>query len=110
MAMRSHKPVRDTRKLCLVALVLGASLLPVAQAAGPWRADASNTRGWQFMTPQERVEHQARIRAFDDYQACRTYQIEHHRTMQERARQQGRTLGPEQRDFCAHLQPAPGTR
>jgi hypothetical protein len=51
MAMRSHKSVRDIPKVCLVALVLGASLLSGVQVESPWRAEASNTRSWQFMTP-----------------------------------------------------------
>lgn len=85
-----------------IALAVSLVMAP-AHAAGPWRADAGNTRGWQLMTPEERLVHQAAIRSFDSYSACRAYQAEHHRAMDERAKQQGRVLAPEQRDFCAHL-------
>jgi hypothetical protein len=93
----------------LIALAAGLAMAP-AHPAGPWRADAGNTRGWQFMTPEERLAHQAKIRAFDSYSACRTYQADHHRAMDERAKQQGRVLAPEQRDACAHLQPPTAAR
>lgn len=90
--------------LAMIALAASVAMAPAsALGAGPWRADAGNTRGWQFMTPEERLAHQATIRAFDSYSACRAYQADHHRAMEERAKQQGRDLAPEQRDFCAHL-------
>lgn len=43
---------------------------PVGRAGGPWRAGEANTRGWQLMTPEERIEHQSRVRSFTDYDAC----------------------------------------
>ncbi|MBP9712381.1 MAG: hypothetical protein KBD60_01660 [Sterolibacterium sp.] len=86
----------------LLWMVLSAPL----QAYGPWRADAQNTRGWQFMSPEERIEHQARMRGFRDADACRAYQLEQHRRMTERAQVQGVTLRPAPRDACAHLPPA----
>ena len=45
-----------------------------AHARGPWRASETNTRGWQFMTPEERIEHQAKVRGFGAYEECRAYQ------------------------------------
>lgn len=72
-------------------------------AAEPWRADSNNTRGWQLMTPKERIAHQATIRSFQDVAQCRAYQLEHHRMMEERARVQGRSLEATGRDLCAHL-------
>jgi len=87
-----------------IALAVSLVMAP-AHAAGPWRADAGNTRGWQLMTPGERLAHQAAIRAFDNYSACRAYQSDQHHAMDERAKQQGRVLAPEQRDYCAHLKP-----
>ena len=61
------------------------------------------------MTPQERLEHQATVRAFTDYEACRAYQAQHHETMQERALASGQTLKPasERRDLCERLRPQP---
>jgi hypothetical protein len=51
-----------------------------AHAQGPWRASETNARGWQFMTPEERIEHQAKVRGFRTYEECRTYQTVYTRT------------------------------
>ena len=78
-------------------------------AAGPLRASERNTSGWAYMTPQERLEHQATVRAFTDYDACRAYQRRHHEAMAARAQASGQALKPEseRRDICAHLRPLP---
>ena len=93
----------------LMRLILPLMLWSVgaAMAAGPVRASEGNTSGWDWMTPRERLEHQAAVRAFTDYTACRAYQIKHHETMEARARASGQTLKPasERRDICEHLRP-----
>jgi len=97
------------RAPALTISLLGLLLLSLASPAeerGPWRASERNTRGWQLMTPEERVEHQARIRGFRTYQECRDYQARHHQLMKERARQAGAELPQAGRDFCRHLQAA----
>jgi hypothetical protein len=90
------------RFLCLLLLCVGA-----AHASGPWRAGERNTSGWAYMTPKERLEHQATVRAFTDYDACRAYQLQHHEAMEARAQASGQTLKPaaERRDLCEHLRP-----
>lgn len=80
------------------------------QALGPWRASETNTRGWQFMTPEERIEHQAKVRGFTSYGECRAYQVEHHRLMEARARERGMALPSGGQDFCAHLKPGSESR
>ena len=87
-----------------VALLL-AIATPTA-GSGPWRASETNTRGWQLMTAEERIEHQARIRGFRSYDECRSYQLAHHRLMEERARQRGIELPRGRRDVCEHLRQA----
>lgn len=89
----------------IVALALLLALATPTAGSGPWRASETNTRGWQLMTPEERIEHQARIRGFRSYAECRNYQLEHHRLMEERARQRGLELPRGRRDICEHLQP-----
>ncbi len=81
------------------------SFIAVAQARGPWRANESNTRGWQLMTPEERIEHQAKVRSFTNYEECRAYQLSHHQLMVERARQRNMELSGGGRNFCEHLKP-----
>ncbi len=92
---------RTTSALLLAALF--ALPLTDAEARGPWRAGEGNTRGWQLMTPEERVEHQARIRSFTSLAQCEAYREEHHRQMEQRARERGVSLRGGGRDFCAHL-------
>ncbi|WP_153132712.1 hypothetical protein [Dechloromonas hortensis] len=91
-------------RLLLVVLLIAAS--GAVQARGPWRASEENTRGWQLMTPEERVEHQARIRSFQRLDECEAYQQAHHRLMLERAARQGRQLSTGGRDICDHLRPS----
>ena len=85
--------------------VIGMLLLGTATARGPWRASEENTRGWQLMSPAERIEHQRLIRSFTSLASCRSYQLGHHQLMEERARQQGIVLRSGGRDICAHLVP-----
>lgn len=81
------------------------TLSGAAWARGPWRAGEDNTAGWQLMTPQERVEHQARLREFTDYASCRAYLDAHHLVMVERARALDLALPRARRDACARLLP-----
>jgi hypothetical protein len=89
--------------LALIGLLL--SMVSAAHARGPLRASESNTRGWQFMSHKERLEHQSKIRSFKTYESCRAYQIEHHQLMQARAETQGASLRKDGRDICEHLRP-----
>ena len=86
-----------------VSLLLGMVLIPGAWAVGPWHAAGPNTAGWQFMTPDERVEHQRRMRSFETYEECSTYQAEHHVRMAERALQSGVVLERKAESGCEQL-------
>jgi len=94
------------QKSLITALALGLLLIGNASARGPWRASEANTRGWQLMSPEERVEHQSRIRSFTTLDECRSYQLSHHQLMEERARQRGMALPGGGQDICEHLKPA----
>lgn len=65
-----------------------------------WQGNQKNTYGWQLMTPEERTEHQTRMRSFTDYNACREYVDEHHKQMEERAREKGITPPVMRRNPC----------
>lgn len=91
-------------------LALAFFLAGPAAARGPWRASESNTSGWQYMTPEERIAHQARIRGFTNYADCLAYRQAHHQQMAERAQARGEVLTPGRRDVCAHLLPPGGGR
>jgi len=58
----------------------------LALAKGPWAANKGNTLGWSLMTPAERTEHQTKMRNFKTYNECKTYQEEHHKQMETRAK------------------------
>jgi hypothetical protein len=83
----------------LLALVLTSN---PSQAAGPWRAHAGNSAGWKAMTPDERMEHQRRMRSFGAYEACRRYETEQALRMQQR-RAAGDAMGDGEQSACEQL-------
>lgn len=91
--------IRNSLILLAFNFMLGAG----AWAGSPWHAAGQNTAGWQFMTPNERVEHQRRMRSFERYEDCRAYQAEHHALMAERAKKAGVTLEQRQNSGCEQL-------
>ena len=99
-----------TRMNRVLILTLLLFVTAAAHARGPVRASEGNTRGWQLMTPEERIEHQAKIRGFTTYEVCRSYQVGHHQLMEERARQRGLALPQGRRDICEHLRTVEDSR
>ena len=86
--------MKKTLLTILTAMLLAGLTAGAATAAprGPWAADKGNTWSWQLMTPQERTEHQTKMRSFKTYDECKTYQEEHHKQMEARAKEKGVTL------------------
>lgn len=89
--------------LCLL-LNLNLALPATALASGPWHAAGQNTAGWQYMTPDERIEHQRRMRSFNTLAECRAYQDAHHQHMAERAARAGASLRRKAASGCEQLQ------
>lgn len=82
-----------TLTIATVALALTVSLTAgTALARGPWAANKDNTVGWQLMSPAERTEHQNKMRNLKTYDECKSYQDEHHKQMEARAKEKGLTL------------------
>lgn len=48
--------------------------------------------GWQLMTPQERKEHRAKMLSLKTEQERLAYQNEHHKLMQQRAKERGLSI------------------
>ena len=48
--------------------------------------------GWQLMTQQERVEHRQKMQSFNTFKEREAYRLQHHKLMQERARERGMKL------------------
>jgi len=54
--------------------------------------------GSQLMTQQERIEHRAKMQSMKTMEERERYRLEHHKKMQERAKQQGVSLPDEMPD------------
>lgn len=83
------------KRIITAILLIFTLLLTVSSAfARPWRWEANqkNTAGWQLMTQEERVEHRTKMRGFTDYAACKEYVDEHHKQMEQRAKEKGVTV------------------
>lgn len=79
------KSFSRSMSVLLVAVLAAGTVL----AQGPWAANRNNTWGYQLMTPQERTEHQAKMRSFKTYDECKAYQEENHKQMETRAKEKG---------------------
>jgi hypothetical protein len=82
------------KHVSMLAFSLCLALGIAAPAAAQMQGDPMQERiyGYELMTPQERTEYQARMRALNTEQEREAFRQEHHRKMQERARAQGKTL------------------
>ncbi|MCU0921047.1 MAG: hypothetical protein MUF16_12035 [Burkholderiaceae bacterium] len=62
--------------------------------------------GWSMMTPDERSQHQAKMRSMTNYDECKTYMAQQHEQMAARAKAQGAQMPAQpRRDGCAGLKP-----
>ena len=74
----------------VITILISAFFASAAIAQGwRWQGNQKNTAGWQLMTPAERTEHQTKLRNFTEYAACKEYVAEHHKQMEERAKEKG---------------------
>lgn len=69
-----------------------AAALAVASLGGVSVQAAETIYGSQLMTRQERIEHRNRMREMKTEEERNAYRLEHHKRMQERAREKGVTL------------------
>lgn len=99
--MKRHLPGRAGALAALLLATWGPS---GSHAAGPWRADATNTEGWRDMSPAERVEHQRRMRSFASLEECAAYQAAQRQRVRHRGGREGRpTPPPPLADGCEQL-------
>lgn len=69
--------------IVLLGMSLGLSAIP---------ALAQQVYGWELMTEQERTQHREKMRSFKTEKEREQYRMEHHKKMQERAKERGVTL------------------
>lgn len=84
------------KHLSMLAISLCLALGIAAPAAAQMQSDPMQERdriyGYELMTPQERTEYHARMRALNTEQEREAFRQEHYKKMQERAKAQGKTL------------------
>lgn len=93
------------RFISTIALTLAISLSVSSAFARPWRWEANqkNTPGWQLMTPEERTAHRTKMQSFTDYNACKEYVNEHHKQMEQRAKEKGVAVPVMKRNPCDRM-------
>jgi hypothetical protein len=70
---------------------------------GP-RAGGDYTPGWSMMSPQEREEHRAQMRAAKTHEECAALRDKHHEQMMARAKERGVAMPAQpRRDACQGL-------
>lgn len=90
------------RIITTIALTIAISLIVSSAFARPWRWEANqkNTAGWQLMTPEERTEHRTKMHGFTEYNACKEYVDDHHKQMEQRAKEKGVTVPVMKQNPC----------
>jgi hypothetical protein len=87
-------------KSILTACILGLGMPGLASAAD------QQVYGWQLMTQQERTEYRNKMRSMKTAKEREQFRIEHHKMMQERAKERGVTLpdkpGPQGKGMGPH--------
>lgn len=104
------------RKTLLTAALAAACFTTASFAADPPATQkkgmgghccsADTTPGWGMMSAEERKKHQEKMTGFKDADSCKAYMDEHHKAMQARAMEKGKTLPKDVGHGCDHLKKA----
>jgi hypothetical protein len=70
---------------------------------GRFAIGGDNTFGWALMNQEERIAHQQKMWSFRNYEECKAYQLEHHQSMEARAKGAGKTLPPPHANACDRM-------
>jgi hypothetical protein len=62
-----------------------------------------NTAGWKLMTVEERTAHHDKMLSTKTYEECKAVQEEHHKAMEERAKEKGTTLPATRHNGCDRM-------
>ena len=74
-----------------LTVMLTSCLILIGSSAMTVKA-AEQVYGWQLMTQQERNEYRTKMRTLKTAEERERYRMEHHKMMQERAKERGVTL------------------
>lgn len=70
---------------------------------GRFAIDNDNTVGWMLMTQEEQNAHRQKMWSFKSFDECKAYQLEHHQTMEARAKEKGKTILPPRFNACDRM-------
>jgi hypothetical protein len=68
-----------------------------------FNANKDNTWGYQLMSPEERTAHRDKMRTTKTYDECKALQEGHHKAMEVRAKEQGKTLPAPGNNGCDRM-------
>jgi uncharacterized protein HemX len=107
-----------------VLVVCGVLSLPISVSAGEQDSKQKQTQqkeqvqaqdqeakmiyGWELMTVKEREEHRNKMRSFKTEEERTAYRQEHHKKMQQRAKEKGVTIPDEPRERGSGAGPGGG--
>jgi hypothetical protein len=81
----------------------GAGMGPGGGKGMQFNANKDNTWGYQLMSPEERTVHRDKMRATKSYDECKALQEAHHKAMEVRAKEQGKTLPAPRNNGCDRM-------
>jgi hypothetical protein len=82
---------------------MGGGMGPGGGGGGRFAIDNNNTVGWALMTQEERNTHRQKMWSFKSYDECKAYQLEHHQTMEARAKEKGKAIVPPRFNACDRM-------
>ncbi|WP_126444976.1 hypothetical protein [Sulfuricystis multivorans] len=88
------------KQIALIAALSTTALSAVAAGPGRFAWNKDYTPGWTLMTPEERSEWANKMREVKTYEECKALQEEHHKAMEERAKEKGVKLMPPRQNGC----------
>ena len=101
--------------IALIAVLAATIAAPVTAQMGPgmggmgpgksgrFAFNQGNTPGWSLMSPEERAAHRDQMWSFKTYDDCKAYQAEHHKAMEAKAKEQGKTLPAPRANACDRM-------
>lgn len=70
---------------------------------GKIRFGRNNAFGWELMSEEERTAHSEKMLGITTYDECNAYQEQHHKQMEVRAKEKGRTLSEPNNNACNRM-------
>ena len=104
-----------TTRVVLLALVSAALVAPAFAQPGSGMGgmgpglggrmafSQGNTPGWSLMSQEERTAHRDKMWSFKTLDECKAYQAEHHKAMEAKAKEQGKTLHAAKANACDRM-------